>query len=345
MEQAHTSQELLELQRLPLKLKISLTKQRIREFVGRFGTDGVYVSFSGGKDSTVLLDIIRGMYGSEISAVFCDTGLEWPEVRAHARQQDGVVVIYPEKNFRQVLLEYGYPFISKEVSHQIFDIRTQAKHADIPVYETNLYQRKFDPDSEYCKRYPAYCLQKYSYLFDAPFPISHMCCSETKKKPFKKYEKETGKKGILATMACESRMRRTKWLQYGCNAFDCSRPNSKPMSFWTEQDVLAYIAKNELKIASVYGEVVYEDKDGFTYGFGEFAEEKKLKTTGLSRTGCVFCGYGCHLDRPGACRFERLKKTHPKLHDYIMRPWEQGGLNYKEVIDWLNEHGGLNIKY
>jgi hypothetical protein len=58
----------------------------------------------------------------------------------------------------------------------------------------------------------------------------------------------------------------------------------------------------------------------------------------------MFCGYGCHLEK-GEGRFERMKKTHPKQYDYIMRPWEQGGLNYKEVIDWINEHGNLNIKY
>ena len=40
-----------------------------------------------------------------------------------------------------------------------------------------------------------------------------------------------------------------------------------------------------------------------------------------------------------------MKVTHPKQYDYIMRPWEKGGLNYKEVIDWLNEHGDLHIKY
>ena len=69
-----------------------------------------------------------------------------------------------------------------------------------------------------------------------------------------------------------------------------------------------------------------------------------LKTTGCDRTGCMFCGYGCHLEK-SPNRFERMKETHPKQYDYIMRPTEQGGLNYKEVIDWINEHGNMNIKY
>ena len=67
--------------------------------------------------------------------------------------------------------------------------------------------------------------------------------------------------------------------------------------------------------------------------------------TGCQRTGCMFCGYGCHLEKPGEGRFLKMKETHPKQYDYIMRPTEQGGLGYKEIIDWINEHGGFSIEY
>jgi uncharacterized Fe-S cluster-containing MiaB family protein len=70
-----------------------------------------------------------------------------------------------------------------------------------------------------------------------------------------------------------------------------------------------------------------------------------LKTTGCSRMGCMFCGYGCHLEKPGEGRFERMKVTHPKQYEYIMKPKEKGGLNYKEVIDWINANSNLNIRY
>lgn len=43
---------------LPLDLKVEMTKARIKEWYEHY--DGqVYVSFSGGKDSTVLLHIVR----------------------------------------------------------------------------------------------------------------------------------------------------------------------------------------------------------------------------------------------------------------------------------------------
>ena len=158
-------------------------------------------------------------------------------------------------------------------------------------------------------------------------------------------------------MASESRLRTTEWLKHGCNAFDKNRPISNPMSFWTEQDVLEYIKTKNIPICSVYGEVVtdYDDTDDIEgqMRFDDLASDlwsdelksPKLKTTGCDRTGCMFCGFGCHLEKEGEGRFERMKGTHPKQYDWIMKPWSEGGLGYKEVIDWLNDNGKLNIRY
>lgn len=109
-------EELKQLQSLPLDVKIRKTQQRTREWVEHYGEDGVYVSFSGGKDSTVLLDIVRKMYPG-IEAVFVNTGLEYPEIVEFVKQHENVTILRPQKNFRQVLTEYGYPIISKNVSH------------------------------------------------------------------------------------------------------------------------------------------------------------------------------------------------------------------------------------
>lgn len=155
---------------------------------------------------------------------------------------------------------------------------------------------------------------------------------------------------MTAQMAEESMLRTSAWLKNGCNAFEAGEPISNPMSFWTEQDILQYIKEKNLKICSVYGDVVADYGSDELSGqmdlsdFGLMTDTRKLKTTGCSRTGCMFCGYGCHLEKDEG-RFERMKITHPQIYDYIMRPKEKGGLNYKEVIDWINEHGNLNIRY
>jgi 3'-phosphoadenosine 5'-phosphosulfate sulfotransferase (PAPS reductase)/FAD synthetase len=171
-----------------------------------------------------------------------------------------------------------------------------------------------------------------------------------KKSPAHEYHRVTGRNPITAQMASESRLRTQKWIQNGCNGFDLKSPISNPMAFWTEQDVLLYIYQTKLPICSVYGEIVKENGiDGQMdledyFGKEIFDIERPLlKTTGCSRTGCMFCGFGCHLEKPGEGRFERLKVTHPKQYDYIMRPTEQGGLNYKAVIDWINENNGKGV--
>lgn len=170
-----------------------------------------------------------------------------------------------------------------------------------------------------------------------------------KKAPAHAYSKQTGRVPILATMAEESRLRTQKWLQNGCNGFDMKSPVSTPMAFWTENDVLQYIKENNIEICSVYGEIVPDycgdqfDGQMDIADFGLADDTRKLKTTKCDRTGCMFCGFGCHLEKES--RFVRMKETHPKQYEFIMKPKDKGGLGYKEVIDWINEHGGLNIKY
>ena len=115
----HTQAELIQWQRMDLNLKVAMTKARIRGWVNEYGTDGVYVAFSGGKDSTVLLDIVRSEY-PEVPAVFVDTGLEYPEIREFALSFDNVEKVKPKMNFRQVIEKYGYPMISKEVSECVY---------------------------------------------------------------------------------------------------------------------------------------------------------------------------------------------------------------------------------
>ena len=85
---------------------------------GYYGIDKVYVSFSGGKDSTVLLDLARRVFPN-ILAVFVNTGLEYPEVRNFVKTVDNVQWLHPTMNFKQVITKYGYPILSKEISKNI----------------------------------------------------------------------------------------------------------------------------------------------------------------------------------------------------------------------------------
>lgn len=155
---------------------------------------------------------------------------------------------------------------------------------------------------------------------DIPVMISHYCCFKMKKSPMKQYQHQYKLHPILGTLAEESRVRKQAWLRHGCNAFDSKSPTSQPLSFWTEQDILAYIVKFNLPIASVYGDVINIDPFGNECPPIDLTGEVgcNLKCTGCERTGCIFCGFGFHLER-GETRFQRLAKTHPRQYEFSIR--------------------------
>lgn len=294
--------ELVMLQSLPLDIKVAKSKLRIQEWVDYHGKDSVYISFSGGKDSTVLLHLVREVC-EDIPALFIDTGLEFPELKEFVKTFSNVVIIRPKMSFKQVIEEYGYPMISKEQANYIYDYQNSTPYMKL---------RRWNGD----ERGRFKISEKWKYVAKSDFKISHKCCNVMKKEPAKRYEKETGRKPFIGTLADESMLRLQSYLKTGCNAFNSKRPNSTPLGFWTEQDILKYIYENNIEIASVYGDVVLDNNI--------------YKTTLRSRTGCVFCGFGVQNENEPN-RYQLLEKTHPQLHDYCMNK-----LGFKDICDFMN---------
>lgn len=319
MENKLSSQELLYRQNLPLNIKVRMTETRIREFVEQYGEDGTYVSFSGGKDSTVLLDIARKMY-PDIKAVFLDTWMEYPQIRKYVNTYDNLVKIKPDKSMKQIIADDGWCFPSKDVAEAIEAYRRDCKWA---VRKLNGLDGNGNY-SEYRQRYKKWL----NLAEDCPYKISHFCCIDMKEKPVEEYEKQTGYKPIIALMACESARRKEAYLRTGCNSFDGNRPMSKPMAFWTENDVLQYCVENNIKLAKPYGEI-YEI--GQVVGQQSFCSDCQYATTGENRTGCMFCPVGMHLDN--FSKFKRLRNYNSDLHDYVME--ELGLIN---LIEWVKKN-------
>ena len=294
----YTNEQLQELQNMPLDDKIQMSKLRISEFVEHY--DGnVVVSFSGGKDSTVLLHLARTLY-PEIKGVYCDTGLEFPEVKEFVKIQENIEIIRPSMSFNEVVKKYGWVFPSKETAEKIYYAKRGSQWAMRRMQGLN----KDGSSSTFSKRY-----KRWAFLVDSPFNISGKCCNVMKKKPFHDYAKAHDCGMLVGTMTEESNLRKRSWLRTGCNAFHLGK--GMPLSFWTEQDIYQYLVDNELKIAKCYGKIV--NKNG------------RWKTTGEKRTGCMFCPIGAHLEKQPN-KFQRMAVNYPKIYDYIINRMELGKL-------------------
>jgi 3'-phosphoadenosine 5'-phosphosulfate sulfotransferase (PAPS reductase)/FAD synthetase len=286
-----------------LEQKIDHTAGVVSTFMERMNRN-VYISYSGGKNSTVMLDIIRRFVDKTIQAVFCNTGNEYPEVVKFVRSTENVMFIRSEVAIKQIIEKYGFPLISKEQSLYI----NQAKHTNsekLRNIRLNGGEKGIGKISE-----------KWKFLIDAPFDISEKCCTYLKKNPFQKFGKETGLYPIIGTMANESRLRLQKWLKSGCNSFESKMIASYPLSIWKEDDIWTYIRRFNIPYCSIYD-------------------------LGIRRTGCMFCGFGCYIKNDR--RFYFLKENKPKIYDYFMQ-MKNNGISYKEALRYcgVNFPDGIN---
>jgi len=288
-----TYEELKYRQGWTLEQKIDHTVGAISVFLARMNGKA-YISYSGGKDSLCMLDIARRFVDTNILAVFCNTGNEYPEVVKTVRQTENLVTIRPDIRIEQIIEKYGFPLVSKEQSRYIY----QAKHTKS---EKLRHIRLYGGAKGVGK-----IAERWKFLIQAPFDVSERCCDYLKKKPFAKFHKQTGLFPIIGTMAGESRLRLQKWLKQGCNSFISKMIASYPLSIWTEADVWAYIRRFNLPYSSIYD-------------------------MGIRRTGCMFCGFGCHVKNDR--RFHYLKEYKPKIYDRFMR-MTNSGISYRQALQY-----------
>lgn len=200
-------QELQERQRWSLKQKIDHSLFTIETYISR--TEGqCYVAFSGGKDSSVLLDLVR-MIDPTIPAVFVNTGNEYPDIIKfvrHLRDDKGynIIELTPKMKPREIWSKYGFPLISKAQAEYIDRWRKN------PVYGLEQQKRAEAKGWAFGR-----VSDRWKYLIYEPYHTSNLCCDILKKNPAKKYEKETGRHPILGMMASESNLRQTEYIRRG----------------------------------------------------------------------------------------------------------------------------------
>ena len=298
-----TVKELQERQKWPIEQKIDHSLYVIEAYLKHF-SNRCFVSFSGGKDSTVLLDLVR-IVNRKIPAVFVNTGNEWPDIVKFVRYLQGkpgynIIEVHPKKTPREVWASCGFPLISKETANKLWYIKHKP---DSPTAKTGL------GDSLYSVP------KKWRFLVGEQFDVGAKCCSILKEAPLGCYGRRNFRVPIVGTLAEESMARTTSYVKRGgCNTFG-DNAMSLPLSIWTENDIWKYIEMRNLEIADIYRK-------------------------GAKRTGCVGCGFGCQFADDN--RFDQLYELYPKYYEMIMG-YENNGVSYRDAVRKVFEINGKEL--
>jgi len=307
----------------PLDYKLEWFANRYAEFM--IEMDGMcYRSFSAGKDSDMGCELIELIHNGTLihlvhpplrakllklplpPAVFSNTTNEFKEIIRHSKKREHII-IKPKMSFLEVIDNVGVAIGSKKIARMLRDLRNPTDK-NIATNRLSLTGVRKDGKTAKAWKLP----KQFIKAIDAPFSISEKCCDVLKKEPFKIYEKETGRKGIVFTMVGESTHRKMAYLQTGCNSFKAGSEKCKPMSIFTDADIWECAVRFNHRFAEVY----YDRTEDIKQLDGTIKTEfMKAETT----TGCRMCLFGLHLeDKKEDNRVQRLAISDPKFHDLVI---------------------------
>ena len=356
----YTNKDLIKMQSRPFNTKLQVTTAKFLEFCQKTEYN-VSLSFSGGADSSVLLDMFAKFWSlhreqhndKSLTVIYANTSNEFASMPKHVQSfckyieqkyniKIDLHIVRSKTTFFDVVKTEGYPVASKKIARMIRDVRDYfaehgIKYSDIEPHldqgvSTADYLRTLHFPATIILRLSGYTREnhvcktwsipkKWRFLIDAPFPISEHCCDILKKQPIKLVQKEVQANPIYGTLAEDSQMRKDAYLKTGCNAFKNGHGKSTPIGFWTRQDVLRYLYEFNIPIAPPYGSITKLDNGQFEF-------------TGEHNTGCKLCLFGYHLEHEPN-RIQRLAALEPNTYKFVMKSREEGGLGYREVMDYL----------
>lgn len=335
----------------------------------------IAIAFSGGKDSALMLDmycdIISRLYpdyrDKPVKVMWANTTNETKAMRDYVpffikrcEEKYGVTIDFTEvtpekgKNIISVMKDEGLPFISKSVAGTIRKVKTSMDENGITYRDI----KDLHEPTEYCRDAlremglnattvlamtgwscklndfgTAFVLPKQympllniKELTGCDIKFSEKCCTILKKEPINRLNYPNM---MVGEQAVESRNRENTWLQKGCNyKLPDGAIKSKPLGAVSLDAILYAISKRDIPLSADYGKVVY------------CSETNCYKCTKAQRTGCALCGFGIKYDPD---RFIRLQETEPSKIAFAFKPFDEGGLGYKETCEVLNKHCKMNI--
>ena len=312
-------------QQQPHDFKVAYAEARAWEFYNECGKRGLNCHVSvGGLDSITLLVFLRKI-GIDVPAVSVSALEDKSIIQVHKTL--GVEAIRPLKKKPEILKEFGFPILSKEIAGKIdllqhpSEKNKTVRHAIITgetgEYGGNRTGTRMKMSQKWLDKFGGADEEGAALGYKAaPFLVSDKCCYYLKEKPCDDWAKEHNSVPYLGLMASEGGRRQKALMMHGCNYFGATTIRSAPFAIFSRQDILQLVLDLEVPVPEIYGEIV-RDTDG------------NLRTTGAQRTGCSMCGFGIHLEkRPH--RFDQLYMRNPKEWAFWMLE-----MGWGEVLDYI----------
>lgn len=316
-------------QKQPYEYKVRYAEIRAREFADECSRRGLNTHVSvGGLDSITLLLFLRSI-GIDVPAISVST-LEDKSIQ-HVHEQLGIERLKPLKSKVEIIREFGYPVLSKEIAGKIellqnpTEKNVTVRHAIITgetgAYGGNRKKSRMKLAQKWLDRFGGADEEGAALGYhEAPFKVSDKCCYYLKEKPCDDWAKAHNSVPYLGLMASEGGRREKALMRNGCNYFGETTIRSCPFAIFTRQDLLQLALELNVPVPEIYGEIIRE-------------EDGTLRTTKAQRTGCSMCGFGIQLEkRPH--RFDLLYQTNPKEWDFWMNKQGWGAVLDYIGVDW-----------
>lgn len=227
--------------------------QKICDTLEKYGMENFFLSFSGGKDSTILHYLLdMAVPNNTIPRVYADTGIEYNLIREFVfglqENDERIVVIKPAVPIKQMLENEGYPFKSKQHSETV--AHWQRNHVKGRWVKRYLGEELSEKDKELGLRYGCPKILRYHFSDWDDLKISDKCCDRLKEDPIHKWQKENGKPyGILGLMREEQGRRDGAQ----CLAFRNNKlKNFQPLVAVTKEWENWFIEQYDIKICDIY---------------------------------------------------------------------------------------------
>lgn len=281
---------------------------KIQSVINQYGEDNFYISYSGGKDSTVLHELVdMALPDNRIPRVYANTGIELNMVRdfvkAKAEKDDRIIIVKPSKPIKKTLEEYGYPFKSKFHAHFVALYQRLGLTTGVKNYMGIGEKEIFRP----CPK-----ILQYQFTEDFNMKVSDKCCFYLKEEPLDTWAKENAKTIALIGVMKSEGGRRT---MANCLAFNGKKLKAfQPLVPITKEWEEWFIEEHNIEICDIYKP---------PYNF--------------TRTGCKGCPFALNLQE----ELDTLQEFFPNERKQCEAIWKPVYDEYRRLNYRLTDGGQM----